>query len=50
MCDCWMCNQTQEEFDEGHLEWEYEQYLKDPNVKPLSMNEWLASLPKQKEE
>lgn len=44
MCDCWMCTQTQEEFDEGLLAWEYQQY-KDKTAKPLDMDEWLKSLP-----
>lgn len=46
MCDCWMCNQTQEEFDEGYIEWEYEQYCKTTD-NPLSIENWLKQLPKE---
>lgn len=44
MCDCWMCNQTAEEIDEGLIEWEYEQYV-NKTENPLSMDDWLQSLP-----
>jgi hypothetical protein len=43
MCDCWMCNQTQEEFDDGYLEYEYQEYCKTTD-KPLSMDEWFGEL------
>ncbi|MBG9603935.1 DUF6877 family protein [Cytobacillus firmus] len=43
MCDCWMCSQTQEEFDEGITQWEYDQYC-EGNENPLSMEDWLKSL------
>lgn len=43
MCDCWMCNQTEEDMD-GYIEWEYEQYCKTTD-QPLSLDNWLKSLP-----
>ncbi|MGN8233216.1 hypothetical protein ACTHAL_001444 [Priestia flexa] len=45
MCDCWMCNQTQEEFDEAFIEWEYQEYCK-TSENPLTIEEWLEQLPK----
>lgn len=51
MCDCHMCNMTEEEQQEEtekYLEWEYEQYKKKMAIVrtvPLSFDDWLKSLP-----
>lgn len=42
MCDCYMCNMTEEqqqEENDRYVEWEYEQYLKTTD-KPLTIEEW----------
>jgi hypothetical protein len=39
MCDCWMCNLTEEDNDE-YIEWEYKQYCKTVD-NPLPINDWL---------
>ncbi len=46
MCDCWICNMSEEEHDEGMVEYEYQEYCKTAE-KPLSKYEWLKSLPSQ---
>jgi hypothetical protein len=43
MCDCWQCNQTEEDND-AYIEWMYEGYVKfcnDTDKTPLSINDWL---------
>ena len=47
ICDCWMCVMTEEDqalWDEGFVEWEYQNYC-EKTKHPLSMDEWLQSLP-----
>lgn len=45
MCDCWMCNMSEEEHNEGMIEYEYQEYCK-KTEKPLTKDEWLQALPK----
>lgn len=47
MCDCPICNMTEEEhraWEDEYIEWEYKQYCEKTN-NPLSMDDWLQSLP-----
>jgi hypothetical protein len=39
-----MTEEEQREWEEGFIQWEYEEYCKKTD-KPLSMDEWLKSLP-----
>jgi hypothetical protein len=44
MCDCWMCNMSEEEQNEGMIEYEYQKYCEETK-NPKSKDEWLKSLP-----
>lgn len=43
MCDCWMCNMSEEDQDswaDEYIEWEYKRYC-ETTSKPLPIEVWL---------